>query len=203
MRVRTEVRRDAILKTAAAVFRELGYEKASMAEIAARAECSKVTLYSYFTSKDELFLGVIAEGIESVVDPMLDELLASAEDEPGMVLKRFGERGMTLGLAPEAVAMKRLIIAQVSDPELLKRYCEVGPQRNLRAIEEYLKAATVAGRLDIKDPTVAGLQLIALYEAETNSGGLFSGGRIYTREHIKRMVGRAVDAFLMIYGVKC
>jgi AcrR family transcriptional regulator len=173
-----------------------------MAGIAARAECSKVTLYGYFTSKEELFLGVIAEGIESVVDPMLSELLASAEAEPGMVLRRFGERCMTLALAPEAVAMKRLIIAQVSDPDLLKRYWEVGPQRNLRVIEDYLKAATVAGRLDIKDPTVAGHQLIALYEAETNSGGLFSDGRVFTSEYIKRVVGHAVDAFLMLYGVK-
>ncbi len=48
--MRTEAKREAILKTAAQAFVELGYERASMSEIAARVGGSKGTLYAYFPS---------------------------------------------------------------------------------------------------------------------------------------------------------
>lgn len=200
MRVRTEAKRELILKTAGAAFMELGYEGTSMAEIAARADCSKATLYGYFASKEELFLGVIAHGVGSEVDPLLDELFASAQDDPEMVLRRFGERYLGVTLAPEAIAMKRLIIAQMTDPELARRFWELGPQRSLDALEKYLVAATEAGRLDVADPKLAAQQLVALYDAETSSGGLFAGGQTFTRAFITLIVTRAVSAFLKIYG---
>jgi AcrR family transcriptional regulator len=200
MRVRTEAKRELILKTAGAAFMELGYEGTSMAEIAARVDCSKATLYGYFASKEELFLGVIEHGVGSEVDPLLDELFASAREEPEMVLRQFGERYLGVTLAPDAIAMKRLIIAQMTDPELARRFWELGPQRSLDALEKYLVAATGAGRLDVDDPKLAAQQLVALYEAETSSGGLFAGGQAFTREFITRIVTCAVSAFLEMYG---
>ncbi|WP_322405330.1 TetR/AcrR family transcriptional regulator [Massilia luteola] len=200
MRVRTEAKRELILKTAGTAFMELGYEGTSMAEIAARVDCSKATLYGYFASKEELFLGVIAHGVGSAVDPLLDELFASAGDAPETVLRRFGERYLVVTLAPDAIAMKRLIIAQMSDPELARRFWELGPRRYLDALEKYMVAATGAGRLDVDDPKLAAQQLAALYDAETSSGGLFAGGQTFTREYITRIVTYAVRAFLRMYG---
>jgi AcrR family transcriptional regulator len=200
MRVRTEARREAILDTAGAVFMEQGYEGASMTEIAARAGCSKVTLYGYFASKDDMFLAVIAHHVGREVDPILEQLAASAHEDPSMVLKRFGERYLAVTLAPESIAMKRLIIAQLSDPELSKRFWTLGPQRYLDAVKAYLAAATSAGRLKVADPKLGAQHLTALYEAETSSGGLFASGRVFTRDYIKRIVGRAVDTFRSIYG---
>ena len=200
MRVRTEARRESILATAGAAFMELGYEGASMAEIASRADCSKQTLYGYFTSKEELFLGVIGHGVDRAVDPLLEELLAAAGEDPRQVLKRFGERFLVVTLAPEAIAMKRLIIAQMGDPALSKRFWEMGPQRYLATIQSYLAEATRAGRLAVSDPSVAAHQLSALYYAETYNAGLFAGGHGFTHEAIKKLVGRAVDAFVGLYG---
>ena len=51
--------RDHILKAAKDVFLEMGYERASMDVVAARAETSKRTLYAHFESKDKLFLAVV------------------------------------------------------------------------------------------------------------------------------------------------
>ena len=59
MRVKSEARRQAILDVAAEVFREHGFEHASMSEMTARLGGSKSTLYSYFASKEELFLEVM------------------------------------------------------------------------------------------------------------------------------------------------
>jgi AcrR family transcriptional regulator len=48
MKTKTEGKRLAILKAAADVFREVGFERASMSEIRARIGGSKATLYNYF-----------------------------------------------------------------------------------------------------------------------------------------------------------
>jgi AcrR family transcriptional regulator len=51
-------RRGTILDIAEAVFLEKGYSGTTMDEVASRAELSKGTLYLYYNSKEELYLGV-------------------------------------------------------------------------------------------------------------------------------------------------
>src|SRR3954453_14769402 len=51
--------RDHILWTAKDVFLEMGFERASMDLVAARAETSKRSLYAHFESKEKLYLAVI------------------------------------------------------------------------------------------------------------------------------------------------
>ena len=55
MRVRTEDRRQAIVSVALETFREVGFERTSMAMIARKLGGSKGTLDGYFQSKEELF----------------------------------------------------------------------------------------------------------------------------------------------------
>jgi AcrR family transcriptional regulator len=59
VRVKTESRRQAIIAAAAEVFAEMGFDAASMSEISARVGGSRVTLYNYFSSKEEMLLEVI------------------------------------------------------------------------------------------------------------------------------------------------
>ena len=54
-----EDKQRAILTSAAAVFAEMGMEKASMALVAARAGVSKPTLYHYYQSKGALIFDII------------------------------------------------------------------------------------------------------------------------------------------------
>ena len=51
--------RQHILWAAKDVFLEMGFERASMDVVAARAETSKRSLYAHFESKDKLFLAVV------------------------------------------------------------------------------------------------------------------------------------------------
>ena len=71
MRVKTEGRRQVIIDAALEVFKEVGYERASMAEISARAGGSKATLYNYFKSKEELFSAAMLEAVVEQGLPML------------------------------------------------------------------------------------------------------------------------------------
>src|SRR5690606_8195549 len=62
---KSDTRRQAILATATAVFSESGFDRASMSDISARMGCSKATLYSYFGSKEALFLELVEEATEA------------------------------------------------------------------------------------------------------------------------------------------
>ena len=95
MRVKTEAKRDAIVRAASEVFREMGFEGASMSEIAARAGGSKATLYGYFSSKEELFVAVIHGAAGAHFEPIF-AALAKDSDDLERVLQRYGEKIMAV-----------------------------------------------------------------------------------------------------------
>ena len=68
-----EEKQRGILVSAAAVFAEMGMEKASMAQIAAHSNVSKALLYHYYPSKDALIFDVRYNG-GGHVSPLLLEI---------------------------------------------------------------------------------------------------------------------------------
>src|SRR3546814_18218562 len=78
MRTKSEARKDAILGVALEVFREVGFEAASMSQISARVGGSKATLYNYFASKEEL---------------LLEAMLFSAHKQDPDVMKQLHRQG--------------------------------------------------------------------------------------------------------------
>ncbi|MEX1276329.1 MAG: TetR/AcrR family transcriptional regulator [Bacteroidota bacterium] len=84
-----EHRREEILNAAQRVFFEKGLQPATMDEIAEAAELSKGTLYLYYKSKEDLYLGVMIRGID-ILHNMLAE--ATSTDEPTIVkIKNLGD----------------------------------------------------------------------------------------------------------------
>jgi AcrR family transcriptional regulator len=72
-------RRAEIIAAARKVFAAKGYGKATVGEIAAEAEFAKGTLYGYFENKRDLFLKMVEEGFDEIVD-IVRTVLASTED---------------------------------------------------------------------------------------------------------------------------
>jgi AcrR family transcriptional regulator len=60
----SEFRRSAILKAARTVFARHGFEGATMDSVAEACNIAKGTLYLYFASKREIYLGVLKEDLE-------------------------------------------------------------------------------------------------------------------------------------------
>lgn len=57
-----------MIQAAERVFGEVGFRNAKMEDIAAEAGITKVTLYSYFQSKENLYLGVTYFGLQTLND---------------------------------------------------------------------------------------------------------------------------------------
>ncbi len=63
-----ELKRDAVIKTAAHLFLEHGYQKTSMSLLAARLKVTKPALYYYFRNKEELLVECYRSGIAAIED---------------------------------------------------------------------------------------------------------------------------------------
>src|SRR5262249_30528940 len=72
--------RDRILDAAVTLLRERGLAAATTKEIARRAGCSEGSLYTYFTTKEELLHAVMAERLPPFI-PLLHALLERAGED--------------------------------------------------------------------------------------------------------------------------
>jgi AcrR family transcriptional regulator len=200
MRVRTEAKRAEILDTAASVFLEQGFERASMSEIAGRVGGSKGTLYGYFKSKEELFIAVVMAESDKQLAPLFDEL----DRQPANLrdaLIFIGERAIAYLLTPDAIAALRMVVSEAHRSDIGQRYFERGRHRGIQAMAAYLEAARKAGRLQPCNFEIAAGHLISLMESEWLPSVLFGLARpAPSRREIRESMQRAVDVFLAAYG---
>ena len=61
-------KRDAMLHQAAVVFARDGYDRASMAQLAAECGVSKALLYHYYASKEALLFAIVESHLSDLVD---------------------------------------------------------------------------------------------------------------------------------------
>lgn len=198
MRKKTKARRDAILAAAASEFAEKGYEGASMSAIVTRVGGSKQTLYSYFPSKDDLFIEVTDQAIDRLMNAAYAELVVG--DDMARTLCRYGQRYLEVRQLPEMVALARLVFGEAGRTEIGRQMWRRVKLGGVAKTADFLTAATRAGKLDVPDPNVAAFHLFALFEAELVDGVVLRGRDAASTEEIGEIVGRAVQVFLAAYG---
>jgi AcrR family transcriptional regulator len=71
-----DIKRDAVLQTAAHMFLEQGYRRTSMSDLAKRLQITKPALYYYFRNKEELLVECYRAGI-TLIETLLDKALVS------------------------------------------------------------------------------------------------------------------------------
>ena len=198
MRVKTDDRRRAILDAACAVFRDTGFERASMAAIATHASVSKTTLYSYFESKEELFIAAMVDAMEEQGQQPLD-LLDPADPDLRGVLERFGVAYLRFLTQPQALALIRTAIAEGGANAMLgPRLFALGPQRCWNDVAAFVGTLQMRGALRPGDPHTVAAHLKGLLEAGIIEPLLFGAA---PELDARDATPAAVTAFLRMYGV--
>ncbi|HEX7866521.1 MAG TPA: TetR/AcrR family transcriptional regulator [Variovorax sp.] len=200
MRVKTEAKRDAIVQVASEVFRELGFEGASMVEIAARVGGSRATLYGYFSSKEELFVAVIHGAAKSHFDPIFAALGQEGDDDLERVLQRFGEKLLAVVCSQEVIQAYRAVIAESGRSDIGRLFYEGGPKKGAAEMAAFLEQQMRKDRLRTADPQVAANHLMALLHSETVTPGLLGIQGPLTRKEMREMTQRALQVFLGGYA---
>jgi AcrR family transcriptional regulator len=200
MKVRTEARRSAIVEAATELFKEMGYERASMNELAKRFGGSKATLYGYFPSKEELFIAVVEAVATGHLLEATQELAADAADgQPALEarLKRFGERTLKVLTHDEsALAVYRMVVAEAGRSEVGQLFYDAGPAAAMEALAGLMAAAMDRGELRRSDPKVAAAHFAALVTAESDRRLFQKDPPPLTIKQIRQMVSRAVETFM-------
>ena len=199
MRKKTEIKRQAILDVAADLFRETGFERASMSELCLRVGGSKATLYNYFSSKEEVFAEVLMQATEDqfqatheALDPTLDDITQALES--------FGRGLLTLLYSPQVQAARRLVVSEIVRSDLGRTCYERGHARSAAEVAEFLQQAMDQGKLRQADPKIASLHLKGLLEAEWIDRFMFQMLDAVDPEQIAASVKRAVVVFMAAYG---
>ncbi len=201
-RRRTEKQR-VIARAATTVFLRDGYVATSMDEVAALAGVSKQTVYAHFGSKEQLFLAVMEEAIDGVLD---DFFAALARSFPGSSdlegdLVRLGRILLTRILHPELMALRRLVIAEVGRfPQLGQAWYESGPGALIEALAARLQELGEVGDLHVEDPRAAAADFNWLVVSKPQNMMLFGIADRFTSTEIDRLVRAAVRVFLAAYA---
>jgi len=194
-------RRDAIIAVAREAFAADGYAGTSMSSIAARLGGSKGTLYSYFKSKEELFIAVIQKKCQKILG-----LLNAAEIEGGgdlrATLTNFGEHFVELLLSDESIATFRLATAECGRfPEIGRAIYHSGVRENHRRMAEFLDHAKETGQLrSDADVTVAAEHFLDLCLSGLHRKRLWNVIERPSAEEIRTNVGHAVSTFMRAFG---
>jgi AcrR family transcriptional regulator len=63
-----EIKREAVLRTAARLFNEKGYHSTSLDDVASALHVTKPTIYHYFANKDEILFECTRRGLNAIVE---------------------------------------------------------------------------------------------------------------------------------------
>ncbi|MCI5096587.1 MAG: TetR/AcrR family transcriptional regulator [Rhodobacteraceae bacterium] len=197
--IRTGRKFDQVVNGARDIFMAVGFERASVDDIARAAGVSKATLYSYFPDKQLLFMEVVrceckrhAGDIEDLVEAGLavDEALSvAAERILSIILSDFSQR------------VFRICVAEADRfPELGRQFYENGPLVVRGQLSAYLQKAVAAGELHIDDFDLAADQFAELCRADLFPRLVFGIDKSFEQEEVQRVIAGAVSMFLARYG---
>lgn len=178
---------------------EAGFERTSMDSICRHVGYSKATLYSYFPSKEDLFLELLLESTEAEFQATHAALETTLKDIRQALIS-FGTRLLTLLYLPQVQAMRRLVVSEAGRSDIGKKCYERGPQRSQAMVAEFLQSAMDNGKLRQADPRIASLHLRGLLEAEWIDRFIFQTLGTPSSKEIAETADRAVSVFMAAYG---
>jgi TetR/AcrR family transcriptional regulator, mexJK operon transcriptional repressor len=188
-----------VLRGARRAFLAAGFGAVSMDAIAREAGVSKATVYAHFGSKEDLFGAVVADVAEERFAGFSALELDPRDIEAS--LNTIARRFLDLVLSPEAVAVNRIIIGEVTRfPALGDVFWQAGPERNRQQIEGFLRRAVEAGSLKLGDVRLAAEQFSSLVRGEIHLRRLFDIESPEDAADLTAAAGNAVATFLRAFG---
>jgi AcrR family transcriptional regulator len=193
-------KRRQILDGARKLFLDLGFDAASMGEIARAAGVSKGTLYVYFADKNRLFEAIVEE--ESLEQGKVAFNLDPARDVT-TTLMDFGQAYIQLLCRPGVGSATRTVMAIAERmPEVGRRFYENVVARTIRKLAAYLDARVKAGDLEIEDCELAATQFMQMCQATLFQPFIFQAAPAPSAKRIALVVESATRMFLAAYQVK-
>ncbi|MBR0740436.1 TetR/AcrR family transcriptional regulator [Bradyrhizobium liaoningense] len=193
-------KRRQILDGARKVFMALGFDGASMGEIARAAQVSKGTLYVYFADKCALFEAILEE--EALQHGQVVFNFDPARDAE-TTLKEFGRAYLHLLCRPGGGSAIRTVMAIAERmPDVGRRYYARVLDKTINRLSEYLRVHVAAGDLEIDDCDLAASQFMELCKASLFLPFVFQAAPAPSEERMTEVIDSATRMFLAAYQAK-
>ena len=159
-------KRAAILEAAKGLFVRNAFAGTSMDAVAAEAGVSKLTVYSHFGDKDNLFREVVRARLQDLLPENTYDLDPHAEI--GQTLLNIALTHARLDCDKETVGTFRAILSDCrqGNPRYGRLLWEEGSMRTHGLMERLLRGAVDAKMLDIDDVPRAAVQFFALIKGD-------------------------------------
>lgn len=194
-------KRSAILAAAKALFIRNAFAGTSMDAIAADAGVSKLTVYSHFGDKDNLFREVIRSRIQDLLPE--ETYFFDPDASISETLLRVALTHANLDCNAETVGTFRAILSDCrqGNPRYGKLIWEEGPTRTHGLMERLLNQAVEAGQLDIDDVPRASVQFLTLIKGNLMMRQMFGCTEcpVSYAEEIEATARAGVVMFLRAY----
>lgn len=193
-------KRRQILDGAGRVFMDLGFDGASMGEIARAAGVSKGTLYVYFADKSRLFEAILEE---EMLEQSKHAFNFDLERDVTTTLRDFGQAYIQLLCRPGGGSAIRTVMAIAERmPDVGRRYYEHVLENTIGRLAFYLEAHVTAKDLAIDDAKLAASQFMMMCQASLFLPFIFQAAPPPSAERIAQVVESATRMFLSAYQVK-
>ena len=193
-------KRRQILDGARKVFMDLGFDGASMNEIARAAGVSKGTLYVYFDDKSRLFEAIVED--EALEKAKIAYNLDPRRDVE-TTLREFGRTYIGSICRPGGGSSIRTVMAIAERmPDVGRQFYENVLANTINRLADYLRAHVRPGDLVIDDCGLAAAQFLQMCQATLFLPFVFQAEPAPSAERIARVVDSATRLFLQTYRAK-
>jgi AcrR family transcriptional regulator len=193
-------KRRQILDGARKVFMDLGFDGASMGEIARAAAVSKGTLYVYFADKNRLFEAIVEETALEQGEIAFD---FGPAGDAATTLREFGSAYIAMVCRPDGGSAIRTVMAIAERmPDVGRRYYERVLQKTINRLAGHLEVHEKAGELAIDDRQLAASQFLLMCQASLFLPFIFQAAPPPSPARIAEVIGSAVRMFMAAYGKK-
>jgi TetR/AcrR family transcriptional repressor of mexJK operon len=144
MRKSTAIKREKIVRSAAKLFLERGYDSVSINEIIAVVGGSKETIYSNFGNKAKLFEAVVQQLCSDVTIRIDTQPIGTLEQQTTRIARSF----VSIVLTPQIMSFHRLMTSIGREfPEAGRLFYKTGPETVYRIFAEWIALQQANGAI--------------------------------------------------------
>jgi TetR/AcrR family transcriptional regulator, repressor of fatR-cypB operon len=182
--IRTNKKKEAILKASLELFKNNGFVNANIKEIAALAKVSQVSIYNYFGSKNLLF----KESISFLMDDMIstaEEILSLAIPFSQKVIKALSICSSVISRSLEEF----FTVTALNDPQMVQAIMSTLTDKKMLIYEKYIAAGKKEGCIDSQIPTTTLLDYVKAFDTIGNSPKYLEEDDKYRDDLLKLLLG--------------
>ena len=194
-RAEAETRQAELLDAAADLFLELGYDAATLEQIAAAVGMTKRTIYSRHADKAALFLATVQRALERMTETQARTLSALADRDLETALVAIARMRIAQVTGPVGVKLQRLINAEARRfPEIFVAASEQVTQPVVDVLAAKLERHAACGEIVTRNAHLAATAFLSMVAGPT--ARLAVSGRKVDEIGIEAKIAFCVDLFL-------